>query len=260
MDRYLRATVERQEDLAWRAVAEASDTLHLEAAATSLSARRASQAALRAEQRSTLATRAIEKAAARAIRDAPREHRPPWEWLPQPGATATAAQLRAALAGSLLVAPGLSAAQAFVGEVGEFPQLRRMREAECAADLRDGLREARLLAGAGGGEEGVFAAALRARDLALLEAGLIERSEAAAAKAARLAATREEVSCVLLLLLPIEQIKLTPPTAHKRRLRQRLHAQSGCVRLTRRRCGAQMLRRTGSLWAAAARREAAPSK
>jgi hypothetical protein len=86
---------------------------------------------------------------------------------------------------SVAAAPGASGAQFFLGEVGAMPLLRRLRQAECAAGLREGVAEARLLGALGREDAALYAAALRERGLALLEEELRAREAVVAEKAAR---------------------------------------------------------------------------
>jgi hypothetical protein len=197
LEKRLTANAVRQEDRIWGAVTAADDELaHAERAAQSAAARGA-KAALLCEQQAALAARAQARARARrASIEAPRESRPPWEWLPAPPAGAAAASadaLLAALQASLLRRRGLSGAQHHVGELGSMPLLRRLRQGECAAQLQEGVREARALGNLEREDRAAYAAAERARHFALLEEEIRAREEAATTRAAQRADAQEEV-------------------------------------------------------------------
>jgi len=249
LEKRLTANAVRQEDRIWGAVTAADDELaHAERAAQSAAARGA-KAALLCEQQAALAARAQARARARrASIEAPRESRPPWEWLPAPPAGAAAASadaLLAALQASLLRRRGLSGAQHHVGELGSMPLLRRLRQGECAAQLQEGVREARALGNLEREDRAAYAAAERARHFAMLEEEIRAREEAATTRAAQRADAQEEVRdgegaregwrARAPARPPARQPTHAPPTSptrphthtHTRRLKPRRFARSG---------------------------------
>jgi hypothetical protein len=233
----------REDDRIFGAVLHADDALeHLERE-KSVAAKRCAKDSLRAEQQAALHSRALARARARrASIEAPREARPPWEWLPPPppASSARAGSLAAALSGALSRAPGVSGAQAFHGELGAMPTLRRLRTAETAADLAECSREARVLRQLEAEDRGVYAAAERERNMALLEAELRDRTAARASKAAWRGESLGEVRHRPGLPPPPQQQQQPhsqPPAPHSprklHRSRQRRCAQHGCKGRTR---------------------------
>jgi hypothetical protein len=187
-EKQLYASCERDTNAVWATIASAHAGLAAAERSSAASSARAAKASLREEQLGALQARARARAAARrASFEAPRESRPPWEWLPPPphASSLRAPALLATMEASVAAAPGASGAQFFLGEVGAMPLLRRLRQAECAAGLREGVAEARLLGALGREDAALYAAALRERGLALLEEELRAREAVVAEKAAR---------------------------------------------------------------------------